>query len=326
MFFSEGVIFNVKLIQTLWIKQPLLVLPGILGTHVAYGIMLIYCFDLVLRHGFQSFKGIYLTGCIYGLINEGIFADLIFKPGFLPSSIGLSVDRLLFPALSWHPLLDFVLVWWMVNRLLSGRLGLERKIPSLKGIFFMGFFCLYWHLWSHSLILKNLLPDGILPEIRVLWILYPICTLAVLLALMNGKSFVLKPILTHRVRLGMTLLLGLLFILRAVMIASPIPLLSFLLILFLVWISSTQYQEGVPLKIESSPLAISRSNLALSSFFILVFMTFLSLNCSSGKWLFVWEKLGAILILMWLIISAVLFLFVLLMSLKKWLQSRLLSP
>jgi hypothetical protein len=40
----------------------------------------------------------------------------------------------------------------------------------------------------------------------------------------------------------------------------------------------------------------------------------------------VWEKLGAILILMWLIISAVLFLFVLLMSLKKWLQSRLLSP
>jgi hypothetical protein len=76
---------------------------------LGYTLMFAVVLDLAHRWGVSDWPGVVLAGSIYGLINEGVFGETVFLPGFGPRLLGLWPVRMAFPALSWHPLIDFAL-------------------------------------------------------------------------------------------------------------------------------------------------------------------------------------------------------------------------
>jgi hypothetical protein len=101
-------------------RGPLHVGVAVAAAIAGYTLMFAVVLDLVHRWGVSDWLGVLLAGSIYGLINEGIFGETVFLPGPGPRVLGIWPIRAAFPALSWHPLIDFAFSVLVVGGICRG--------------------------------------------------------------------------------------------------------------------------------------------------------------------------------------------------------------
>ncbi|PIS47668.1 MAG: hypothetical protein COT17_02260 [Elusimicrobia bacterium CG08_land_8_20_14_0_20_51_18] len=181
MFLSEALIWNVANFSLVLAKGPVRALLSLLLGTAMYVAMLVVMTDVVHRFKVRDLTGLVLLGSIYGLLLEGIFPGTIFFPAGLGFNFfGIWTTNLLFPALSWHALIDFSFALWIFRVLLKGGLRLSEKGFSLKEAKWLGLFCFYWFIWTCAKWLTARMPGGIPPGLQFFILLYPAAVIGLL--------------------------------------------------------------------------------------------------------------------------------------------------
>jgi hypothetical protein len=139
MFFSEFYFLNegpgLEFVNR-WTNDPLSI-PGWLGSLSLYyagwgGIMLV-CIDFFRVRNFWS---LFIAGALFGWAVEGIVIPLIY--GAMPGTIG-------WPSLGWHVIVDVMLGWYLVRRILQKNKHVYTIILSVALGLFWGLWCTwYW--------------------------------------------------------------------------------------------------------------------------------------------------------------------------------------
>ncbi len=125
MFFSEILVWNAKQMAGAVSARGPAVFPALLSAaYLIYFLLLAAFLDIAARYGARRPGELLLLGSIFGLINEGVFAPVIFAP----NAVGVNPAVLAFTSLAWHPFFCFYInvktvryLFGGENPLLSGR-------------------------------------------------------------------------------------------------------------------------------------------------------------------------------------------------------------
>ena len=154
MFFSEVLVWNAKLAAGIvYEKGAIAALVMALFTYFIYFLLVAVFCDTAVRYKAERPLEIILLGTIFGLINEGVFARVIFLNA---SPTGLNLPVMAFTSLFWHPFSGFFLsvsaVRYLLNNQYSIFSGRPLKAFETALVFSAGFL---WHAmlfmpWSIS--------------------------------------------------------------------------------------------------------------------------------------------------------------------------------
>lgn len=125
MFFSEILVWNAKQMAGAVSARGPAAFPLLLSAaYIIYFLLLAAFLDIAARYGASRPGELLLLGSIFGIINEGVFAPVIFAP----NAVGVNILVLAFTSLAWHPFFCFFVSVKAVrylfggeNSLLSGR-------------------------------------------------------------------------------------------------------------------------------------------------------------------------------------------------------------
>ncbi|MFC1745833.1 hypothetical protein ACFL35_17705 [Candidatus Riflebacteria bacterium] len=193
MFLSEALIWNIPPLLCVADNFPLLTPLVPIFAFFLYLFLFVFFAHWAVHFKVNDWVGIVILGSLYGLINEGIFSDVVHHPGPGPNIFGVFPIMYTFPALSWHAYLDFSLGCFLVSMAFKNKLQLQISQVSWKecgGIFCFAFF---WYLWLHSKILEKHLPYGLPMGWRLFWFLFPIATIAFLLLFIERQKLHFNP-------------------------------------------------------------------------------------------------------------------------------------
>ncbi len=174
MFLSEVLSFNVAPLVRAATHGPLAVAATIAVAHLGYFALLALACDLVVRFRIRDFVGLALAGSLYGLLLEGVFADRIYMPGPGPSLLGVSLSSVAYPALCWHPVVDFAGAFFLLRAVRRGTLrpGIDRFLHPRTLL--LAALALAWFSSSKAPWVVRQSPNGIPLSIHVLWLVYPL--------------------------------------------------------------------------------------------------------------------------------------------------------
>lgn len=188
MFLSEFMSWNMGLLQKAMDKGPIAVLLLIFAVNIAY-IFILGCFyQFIVFYNISDIFGLLLTGSIFGLILEGIFAKTILYASNM--FIGF-----LFPALSWAVLITFTSSFYIHNKIISGEsLFSKRSFCLISGIL-LG---IIWMALSHAKWVFTNIPSGVTPKMAEIIFIYSSIHFAILLWLSSKSksSFLKRPFIT----------------------------------------------------------------------------------------------------------------------------------
>jgi len=145
MFLSEVGVWNLQPLIAAFARAPLLTPHKVLMAHAVYLSLFLLAAHLIQRWRVDDVVSLLLMGSVYGLINEGLFADKILvgrAPG--PRVLGVPLLDLAFTGLSAHPAVDFLGAFLLYRAALTGRLGLEPGGPGGRGLRQWFGICLLW--------------------------------------------------------------------------------------------------------------------------------------------------------------------------------------
>jgi len=181
MFLSEALIWNASNFSQVLAKGPSRAFVSLLlGTSMYVSLFVVFA-DIVQRFRVNDFTGLALLGSVYGLVLEGIFPGTIFFPAGLGLNFfGIWLTNLLFPALSWHALIDFSFGFWVFRVLLRGGLKLSGSSLSAGEAKKLGLFCLFWFIWMTAKWLWAKMPAGIPLPLQLFFLFYPITVIGFL--------------------------------------------------------------------------------------------------------------------------------------------------
>lgn len=187
MFLSEFLIWN-PLLQILTGR----IFVGVLGTvrvivltSFMYIALLAIGVDVVQRFKIRDAVSLLLLGSVYGLVLEGVFANKVFDPvGFGPKLFDVYFVHLLFTALSWHPLIDFLICFLLFQLLLKDRLGFGASKISLRELILLLAFSFFWFIWPYSQWFPKQLPSGIpFLALRLVQLIFPMVLIGIFIHL-----------------------------------------------------------------------------------------------------------------------------------------------
>ena len=180
MFLSEFLIWNVSGFTQVLSEGVVNAISLILIGMLIYILLFVIFTDIIQRFKVNDFTGVLILGMIYGLLLEGIFATKVFEPGIGPCITGLCFSSVVFTALSWHPLIDFLVGFLILGLLFNGKLNLGNKKINSKEILIVILLSCFWFMWAYSQwnILK--MPSGIAPIAQVLVLIFPILVFMIL--------------------------------------------------------------------------------------------------------------------------------------------------
>lgn len=174
MFFSEVLVWNAGLFSKAVQDNPV---KGVLlscGTNLLY-IFLFYIFSgIIEKYSVRRFLPLVLLGSVYGLLLEGVFANKVFEPSFGFSLAGLFPASLLFPALSWHPVIDFAFVFFLAGALSENKISFCSSSLSRREILNLVFFSVFWTVFRFSKFHEGLFPNGMPESVHWFFVCYPL--------------------------------------------------------------------------------------------------------------------------------------------------------
>jgi hypothetical protein len=181
MFLSEALIWNAVNFSLVLANGPGKALLVLFIVTTMYVSLFVVFADLVHRFRVRDFTGLVLLGSVYGLVLEGIFPGTIFvQSGLGFNFFGIWLTNLLFPALSWHALIDFSFGFWVFRALLKGKLNLSCGTLSAGEAKKLGLFCLFWFIWTSAKWLWVKMPAGIPLILQAFFLFYPMTVLGFL--------------------------------------------------------------------------------------------------------------------------------------------------
>jgi hypothetical protein len=264
MLLSEGLIWNVYPVLAAAERGPAAVGLAVCGVTLLYTLQFALFADLVLRWRVHGLTAMFLLGSMHGLLLEGVFADLLYR---LPGRVlGLSVIGCLFPALSWHAALDFVLPFVFVRAVSTGRLRFDRLDLGFRVPWQPAAALLFWFSWSLVRLHQARLPAGMPLWVQLLFVLYPLLLIGLLLFLLSRRAPVEPPahILTPRMSGAAWGLVATAFLLRVHSLGDKragvalLALFLFYALLFRLWQGSLEPGgELVDRVSEAFPLAVA---------------------------------------------------------------------
>jgi len=197
MFLSEVLSFNVAPLTRAAARGPVAVAAAIAVAHLGYFALLALAADIVIRFRVRDFVSLVLLGSLYGLLLEGVFADRIFLPGPGPSLLGLSLSSVAYPALCWHPVVDFAGAFFLIRavRLGSLRPGIDRFLHPRTLL--LAALALAWFSSSKAPWITRQFPTGIPLPIHILWVVYPLVLagFALRAAMIPSRTWAPSPLL-----------------------------------------------------------------------------------------------------------------------------------
>ena len=191
MLLSEVLSFNVAPLIRAATHGPLAVAATIAVAHLGYFALLVLAADVVIRFRIRDFVSLALLGSLYGLLLEGVFADRVFLPGPGPSLLGLSLSSLAYPALCWHPVIDFAGAFFLLRAVRRGTLrpGLDRFLCPQALL--VAALAVAWFSSSKAPWVTRQFPAGIPLSIHILWIVYPLALAGLALRAATAPSLTL---------------------------------------------------------------------------------------------------------------------------------------
>lgn len=172
MCFSEVFSWNTRTITSVINRGMIHAILSVGLVWFIYTVLLSWFADLAIRHKVGDTTGLLLLGNIYGLINEGFFAqNLYFAP---VSPLGVSPLFLVWPTLSWHPIIVALPTWFLFRSFVYHRQNWAPKSLSLRQSFFVVLFCGFWFLWQHAKWQQMWFPAGIELKVQILFLIFPL--------------------------------------------------------------------------------------------------------------------------------------------------------
>jgi hypothetical protein len=171
MFFSEILVWNAKQMAGAVSANGPAVFPVLLSAaYLIYFLLLAAFLDIAARHGARRPGELLLLGSLFGIVNEGVFAPVIFAP----NAVGVNLLGLAFTSLAWHPFFCFYInvkavryLFGGENSLLSGR---PFRASEAAAAFAAGF------LWYSMLFMPwcaSNFPNGMPLYLRLAGFLFP---------------------------------------------------------------------------------------------------------------------------------------------------------
>ena len=171
MFFSEILVWNAKQMSRAVSAGGPAVFPVLLSAaYLIYFLLLAAFLDIAARYGARRPGELLLLGSIFGIVNEGVFAPVIFAP----NAVGVNLLVLAFTSLAWHPFFCFFTnvktvryLFGGENPLLSGR---PIRASEAAAAFAAGF------LWYSMLFMPwcaSNFPNGMPLYLRLTGFLFP---------------------------------------------------------------------------------------------------------------------------------------------------------
>jgi len=233
MFLSEFLIWNVVNVTSLFSNQQFSsIIKMICFGAIIYTILFSIGIDIIYRFKIKDGISLILLGSIYGLFLEGLFVDLVFRPGFGPDILGISFSRITFPTLSWHAFIDFFLGITIFSLILRGKTTLENEIISLKDFISLICFALFWFIWSGAGHIVRQLPTGVPVIIMIAGLLIPMIFIGILLKLvLSFKDYAPEKVLSIWQYIIYSLFIGYFAISRFLTLKTNSLFISFLIIL-----------------------------------------------------------------------------------------------
>lgn len=171
MFFSEILVWNAKQMAHAVSASGPAIFPILLSAaYLIYFLLLAAFLDIAARYGARRPGELLLLGSIFGIVNEGVFAPVIFAP----NAVGVNLLVLAFTSLAWHPFFCFLInvksvryLFGGENSLLSGR---PIRASEAAAVFTAGF------LWYSMLFMPwcaSNFPNGMPLYLRLTGFLFP---------------------------------------------------------------------------------------------------------------------------------------------------------
>ncbi|MFZ5951063.1 MAG: hypothetical protein ACOYXC_10180 [Candidatus Rifleibacteriota bacterium] len=179
MCFSEILIWNTRTISLVFNRG---IIPTFIGISIVwffYTVMMSWFVDLVIRQKVDDTIGLLLLGNLYGLINEGFFAQNLYSA---PAAVlGISPLFLIWPTLSWHPIIVALPTWYLFKSFVYRRLSWAPASLSLWQSVIVVLISGFWFSWQHAKWQQMWFPSGIELKIQFLFLMFPLLACGLLL-------------------------------------------------------------------------------------------------------------------------------------------------
>jgi len=200
MFLSEILIWNVFNFNNVFVNQkPQAAVVFIISGLLVYFSVFVVFIDVIQRFKIKDTVGVLLLGSIYGLFLESL-SSTVYQAGFGPKILELWFVRIAFTGLSWHPIIDFFLLFILIKLIFKRKINLQNDKLTLREGVVAGVFVFFWVVWTYAKWLLVKLPAGVPLGVQLIGLLYPIVVFGILLYLVfkYSKNYVPNKILNWK--------------------------------------------------------------------------------------------------------------------------------